>query len=563
MSQTLQQTYHMHDAIPSSRQNSTVLIVGGGPVGLALAIELGLRNVPCLLVEQMARDGFHNHPRANLINSRSMEFCRRWGVAELVKQVGTPPDYPHTAMYVTGMRAHMVARIERPDHGGDGPPLFTPEPAQRCNQIWFDPVLRERAASLRSVQLRFRCALKRFEQDTSGVTAWLHDLDSGETFTHRSDWLAACCGGRSPVRSLLGIDRGEGQVLGAPLSIYFRTQELWRYHDKGKGVLHFIIDQNGVWATLNSLNGGDLWRVTLHGGAKVYGEPEQVDHRAILARIVGCDFPYELIAISPWVRRKLVTARFRYDRVFLAGDCAHQNTPSGGYGMNTGLADAVDLGWKLAAVSQGWAGDVLLQSYDAERRPVALQNVEEATRNFNLRSFPEPRPALLQDTPEGAAQRHALGEEILRHTARELTSDGIAMGYVYAGSPVICSDGTPAPAFSVTDYQQTSYPGARAPHVWVSPGQSTLDLFGDSLVLLCLGPRPVQSATAAIQRLTQSAAALGAPLSVHVLDLPAALAAYEGYPLVLVRPDGHVAWRGHELPSDGAALLQRVLGLSG
>ena len=547
------------DVTLKAETESTVLIVGGGPVGLALAIELGLRRVRCLLVEQMASDGFNKHPRANLINSRSMEFCRRWGLVEQIKRVGTPPDYPHTAMYLTGMNGHMVARIDRPDHGGDGPPVFTPEAAQRCNQIWFDPVLRQRAASLPSVQLRFRCALERFEQDASGVTAWLRDLDSGETFTHRSDWLAACCGGRSPVRRLLGIDRDEGQVLGAPLSIYFRTPELWRHHDKGKGVLHFIIDQSGVWATLNSLNGGDLWRVTLHGGAKMYGEPDQVDHRGLLTRIVGREFPYELIAISPWVRRKLVTAQFRYDRIFLAGDCAHQNTPSGGYGMNTGLGDAFDLGWKLAAVSQGWAGDGLLQSYDAERRPVALCNVEEATRNFNLRSFPEPRPALMQDSPEGEAQRQALGEEIVRHTARELTSDGIAMGYVYANSPVICSDGTVAPTFSVTHYQPTSYPGARAPHVWLSPGKSTLDLFGDGMVLLCLGAQIVE--TSALESMRQSAAALGVPLAVHALGAADVLAAYDAYPLVLVRPDGHVAWRGHALPSDPTALFKQVLGL--
>jgi len=544
-----------------SKNDSRVLIVGGGPVGLALAIELGIRDVPCLLVEQMSRDGFNKHPRANLINSRSMEFCRRWGVVEDIKRVGTPPDYPHTAMYLTGMNGHLVARIDRPDHGGDGPPAFTPEPAQRCNQIWLDPVLRQRAASLPSVQLRFRCALERFEQDVRGVTSWLRDMDSGETFTHRSDWLAACCGGRSPVRALLGIDRGEGQVMGAPLSIYFRASDLWRYHDKGKGVLHFIIDQNGVWATLNSLNGGDLWRVTLHGGAKMYGEPDLVDHRIILNRIIGREFPYELIAISPWVRRKLVTSQFRYDRVFLAGDCAHQNTPSGGYGMNTGLGDAVDLGWKLAAVSQGWAGDTLLQSYDAERRPVALCNVEEATRNFNLRSFPEPRPALMLDTPEGEAQRRALGEEIICNTARELISDGIAMGYVYTNSPVICPDGTAAPVFSVTDYKPTCYPGARAPHVWLSTSQSTLDLFGDSLVLLCLGED--KPAPSILQTLHQCAAKLRAPLRVHAIDTAAVFEAYDGYPLVLVRPDGHVAWRGHALPLDSSDLLKKVLGMLG
>src|SRR2546425_427403 len=190
-----------------------VLIVGGGPVGLGLALELGWRGVECLLVDELERDGYRNHPRANLVNSRTMEFCRRWGVAGRVKEAGTPPGYPHTAMYVTSLRGHLIARIRR----------------------------------------------------------------------------------------ILGIDQNEGEVLGAPTSVYFRAKNLWNWHDKGKGVLHFIVGPTGVWATLNSLNGGDLWRVTLHGGAKEHAAPESIDHKDVLTRIVGTEFPHELISISPWV----------------------------------------------------------------------------------------------------------------------------------------------------------------------------------------------------------------------------------------------------------------------
>src|SRR5215470_5114155 len=394
-----------------------VLIVGGGPVGLALALDLGWRGVECLLVDALECDGYRNHPRANLINSRTMEFCRRWGIAGRVKEVGTPPDYPHTAMYLTSMRGHMIARIERPEHGGDKKIAFTPEPPQRCNQIWFDPVLRERAEGFPSVKLRYRWRFDSFVQDEKSVTSTVTDLERGETHTIRSAYLAACCGGRSPIRRQLGIDAAEGDVLGAPMSVYFRAKNLWQYHDKGKGVLHFIVGATGVWATLNSLNGGDLWRVTLHGGAKAHGTPEVLDHREVLTRIVGCEFPYELIAISPWVRRKLVTAAYRHGRVFLAGDCAHQNTPTGGYGMNTGMGDAVDLGWKLAAAVEGWAGPELLSSYDAERRPVAQRNVEEATRNFQLRSF-DPIPELLEASVKGEFARGHLGDEIVRNTSR-------------------------------------------------------------------------------------------------------------------------------------------------
>jgi 2-polyprenyl-6-methoxyphenol hydroxylase-like FAD-dependent oxidoreductase len=530
-----------------------VLIVGGGPVGLALALDLGWRGVDCLLVDALERDGYRNHPRANLINSRTMEFCRRWGIAGRVKEAGTPPDYPHTAMYLTSMRGHMIARIERPAHGGDKKIAFTPEPPQRCNQIWFDPVLRERAENFPPVKLRYRWRFDSFVQDGRGVTSTVTDLAKGETHTIRSAYLAACCGGRSPIRRQLGIDANEGEVLGAPLSVYFRAKNLWDYHDKGKGVLHFIVGPTGVWATLNSLNGGDLWRVTLHGGAKVHGAPESMDHKTLLTQIVGCEFPYELIAISPWVRRKLVTGAYRHGRVFLAGDCAHQNTPTGGYGMNTGVGDAVDLGWKLAASVQGWAGDALLDSYDTERRPVAVRNVEEATRNFQLRSFAA-IPELLESSPKGDFARGRLGDEIVRNTSRELLSDGIVMGYRYHGSPVVGTDGTEPPPLRVTEYVQTSFPGARAPHAWLADGRSTLDLFGRSFVMLRLGAGAPGTAP-----LEQAAKRRKFPLETISLDEPSVVAAYERR-LALVRPDGHVAWRGDLVPEDAAAVVAKVSG---
>jgi 2-polyprenyl-6-methoxyphenol hydroxylase-like FAD-dependent oxidoreductase len=529
-----------------------VLIVGGGPVGLALALDLGWRGIECLLVDALERDGYRNHPRANLINSRTMEFCRRWGVALRVKEVGTPPGYPHTAMYLTSMRGHMIARIERPGHGGDKKIAFTPEPPQRCNQIWFDPVLRERAEGFPSVTLRYRWRFDSFTQDEGGVTSAVTDLERNETHTVRSNYLAACCGGRSPIRQQLGIDANEGEVLGAPLSVYFRAKNLWDYHDKGKGVLHFIVGPTGVWATLNSLNGGDLWRVTLHGGARAHGSPEVLDHKDILSRIVGCEFPYELIAISPWVRRKLVTAAYRHGRVFLAGDCAHQNTPTGGYGMNTGMGDAVDLGWKLAATLEGWGGPALLSTYDDERRPVAVRNVEEATRNFQLRSFAA-IPELMEASPRGEFARGHLGDEIVRNTSRELVSDGIVMGYRYH-SPIVCADGTEPPPLRVTEYVQTTFPGARAPHAWLADGRSTLDCFGKSFVLLRLGTDAPRAAP-----FEDAARRQRVPLQTVTSDNPAVSALYERG-LVLVRPDGHVAWRGDALPADAAAIVAKVSG---
>jgi FAD binding domain-containing protein/aromatic ring hydroxylase-like protein len=238
--------------------------------------------------------------------------------------------------------------------------------------------------------------------------------------------------------------------------------------------------------------------------------------------------------------------------VFLAGDCAHQNTPTGGYGMNTGMGDAVDLGWKLAAALKGWGGPALLDSYDAERRPVALRNVEEATRNFQLRSFAA-IPELMEASAAGEAQRRKLGDEILANTGRELLSDGIAMGYRYEGSPVVCADGSAPPPSSVTEYLQTSFAGARAPHARLRDGRSTLDCFGKSFVLLRLGRD-----APAVSPVEQAAERRAVPLATVSLEEPEACAIYERK-LVLVRPDGHVAWRGDALPQ-ADPLIARATG---
>ena len=503
-------------------------------------------------MEQGTPDHFVNYPRANFVNSRSMEFCRRWGIAQRVRDVATPPDYPHTAMYVTSMNGYEIARIERPDHGGDATVPYSPEAAQRCNQIWFDPVVRAFAQSQESATLRFECRLDSFEQDADGVTAKIVDVRSGKGETVRARYLIDCCGGSSPIRKALGI-RLDGQpVLGRPTSIYFRTKDIWRYHDKGKGVLHFIVGPRGVWATFNSLNGGDFWRVTLHGlGENV--DPDSIDADAFLKKMMGVDFPHEILSITSWTRRELVAAQYRAGRVFLAGDAAHQNTPTGGFGMNTGLGDAVDLGWKLAADLAGWGGPQLLESYDIERRPVGARNVRQAAANYRSRAF-EDLSAIEDDTQEGEQIRSALHDIIVNDVGNELISDGIAMGYCYDPSPICCPDGAERPPDSATEYVQTSYPGSRAPHAWLRDGRSTLDLFGRGFVLLRFGPEASDT-----NPLAEAAKARGVPFETVTIDEPEIMALYERK-LVLVRPDGHVAWRSEVAPDDSAAVIDRVRG---
>jgi 2-polyprenyl-6-methoxyphenol hydroxylase-like FAD-dependent oxidoreductase len=527
-----------------------VLIVGGGPVGLGLAIDLGLRGIRCLLVEQ--GDGTIEHPRANAQNARTMEFCRRWGVADQIRAEGTPPDFPHTVLYVTSMNGWEIARLDRPTHGGGAPLAISPERPQRCNQIWFDRILAERAATLPSVTMRFGCRFDTFAETPEGVTAALEDRATGRRHEVRAQWLVACCGGRSAIPRLVGAGTDVAPALGYPVNIFFRTRELWAHHDKGKSSLNFLIGPEGLWGNVTAIDGRELWRLTLQG-TETWVDPKTIDVDAMLRRAIGADFPREVIRTVGWTRRDFVAPRYRFGRVLIAGDCAHQHSPAGGFGMNTGMGDAVDLGWKLAAVVEGWGGPALIDSYEIERRPVGIRNVAAATANFRAQTVTGTE-AVCDDTPAGGALRERLGARLAEEHRKQFISDGIALGYAYDPSPVVVPDGSPRPDDSIQRYAPTTRPGSRAPHATMADGRSTLDLFGDGFVLMRLGARAPDAGG-----LAAAAASRRVPLRVETVDDAAVAALYERR-LVLVRPDGHVAWRGDDVPADPLSVIDRVRG---
>lgn len=528
-----------------------VLIIGGGPVGLGLAADLGRRGVDCLLVEQ--GDGAIYHPRANTVNSRTMEFCRRWGIAEKVRGAGAPPDFPPTILYLTSLQGYEIARIDRPTHGGGKPLPTTPERSQRCNQLFFDPILREFASGFPSVTLRYRCRFVSFDRDGDDVIAELHDLASGQTRHVRAQYLVACCGGQSTVREALGVRMEGTQALSHHLNVFVRIPELWAHHDKGKAAFHFMIGRDGLLTSLIELDGKDLWRLNIN--QQMTPVPlEESEIEAIFDRVIGPDIPHEIISVLPWTCRGIVADRYRQGPVFLAGDAVHQHSPAGGFGMNTGMGDAFDLGWKLAAMIDGWGGPALLDSYEAERRPVAAHVVAVATENAGTSYEVKHLDAINDATPEGAAGRRELNDRILRQKPSQFISDGIALGYCYDASPIIVPDGSPSPGDSVAIYVPTTYPGSRAPHAWLSENRSTLDLFGEGFVLLSFGVSGDETSG-----LEEAAAQRGVPLEIVSIDDSDIAQLYQRR-LVLVRPDGHVAWRSDNAPDDALAIIDTVRG---
>jgi 2-polyprenyl-6-methoxyphenol hydroxylase-like FAD-dependent oxidoreductase len=249
--------------MPVSEHETPILIIGGGPVGLGLAVDLGWRGTPCLLIEQ--GDGTIYHPRANTVNSRTMEFCRRWGIAQEVKESGAPPDFPPTIVYATSLNGFELARIERPTHGGHRPLPTTPERSQRCNQIWFDPILRRHAASFPSVKLRYNCRFDSFDLVKDGVIATVTDIATGRHEHIAARYLIDCSGGHSGIGKTLGIRQEGRPVLSYHLNIFLKIKELWNQHDKGKAAFYFFVDKSGDYGSLIEIDGDELWRIGVHG----------------------------------------------------------------------------------------------------------------------------------------------------------------------------------------------------------------------------------------------------------------------------------------------------------
>ncbi len=330
----------------TSSRHLPVLIVGGGPVGLALAGDLGWRGIGCELVEQT--DGAITTPKMNEVNTRTMEFCRRWGIADQVLDCPFPPDWPLDVVFVTSLAGYELGRIRRPSRAAQIPQSHSRERLQACSQMWFDPILQRFAQSFPTVRLRYRTRMESFEDLGDRVSAELVDLDSGARERVTADYLVACDGANSKVRDALGIGLTGQGVLGQPLSLFFRAPKLLNQCGKEPGTFFLGIDRDGLWANIRLVDPANaLWRImAFNSGGRT---PETVDRDALVRRAVGRPIDVEWAGLSIWSRRSAVAESYGKGRVLLAGDAVHQLSPTGALGMNTGIGDAIDLGWKLAA----------------------------------------------------------------------------------------------------------------------------------------------------------------------------------------------------------------------
>ncbi len=544
-----------------------VLIAGGGPCGLMLAIELGRRGIGCLLVDQKPGTAFN--PQANATQARTMEHFRRLGFAHAVRAQGLPPEHPTDIAYLTRFAGIELARLRLPT-AAQAPAVIknlsgswsAAELPHRVSQKFVELVLREQAQAQASADIRFGWRLQGFEDQGQQIEAVVAPVEGGAPLQVQAAYLVGADGARSFVRNSLDIDwQGDTGIKrhfmgGKMLAVYLKAPGFYDHNPNDRAWMYVVVNPQ-LRAFIMSVNGVDEFAFHVQMADDAATEAlSEADARRLFSQAFGQPMEIEILSMATWLAgHALVAETFQRGRVFLGGDAVHLFTPTGGLGYNTAVEDAVNLGWKLAHVLRGQAPATLLDSYELERKPLAQRNTGYARQFADSIGLFEAVPELEQDSPAGAAARVLASDYLNGHVRREFNIPGVTFGGRYDGSPLIVADGCTPPPDAANSYQPSACPGGRPPHAWLDDGRSLFDSFHSEWTLLALGPEPPQ--TSAFVAAAQS---LRLDLQVVHHSDPALAALYEA-PLALIRPDQIVAWRGTNDQQALAVLAQASGGL--
>ncbi|MPZ47658.1 MAG: monooxygenase [Betaproteobacteria bacterium] len=538
-----------------------VLIVGAGPVGLTLAMDLAWRGIDVIVAERLPADAPAG-VKCGQISARSMEVFRRLGIARKLRAIGLPADYPNDIVSATSVTGIELSRVPIPARGergsaATGPDTSwpTPEHTHRVNQMFFAPVLLAHALAQARIRILNRTEVEAFQQHAQGATATARDLGSGEPVSIACTYLVGCDGAGSMVRKAIGAAFAGTPLLQRVQSTYFRAPGLLGMLP-GKPAWNYLsLNPRRCGSTL-AVDGRETWIMHnfLYRGETDF---DAVDRDWALREIlgVGPGFRYELLSKEDWTSRRLVADKLGERRAFICGDAAHVWIPHGGYGMNAGIADAANLAWKLAAALQGWGARGLLDSYDAERQPITEQasHLITAIGERVMAHRREISGDIERRDAVGDATRARIGKEAYTLDAEQQCCGGLNFGYYYDRSAVIAYDGEPQPSYTMGSFTASTVPGCRAPHLRLEGRRSLYDAFGPGYNLLRLDP------AARVTGIVAAAAARRVPLTVIDVAAGEARDLYR-HKLVLVRPDQHVAWRGDEEPPAPLDLIDLVLG---
>jgi 2-polyprenyl-6-methoxyphenol hydroxylase-like FAD-dependent oxidoreductase len=540
-----------------------VAIIGGGPVGMMLAMNLDALGVKSVIVNTEPRTRWH--PKGGTQNARTMEHYRRLGLARQLRRLGMPQDHPTDVGYFTRLNAWEIARLPMPSEiekmrsvANAAPTDQEPEPILRCNQMYVENLVFEQLPARRNIALRYGWSCVDWRDTGDEVELDVVEEASGRRETLRAAYIVGCDGAHSIVRRKLGIHYGGGDPLkqaymgGTVVSSHLRSRRFYDAVPHKRCYQYWAVNPE-IRSNVVVLNGKDEFLVM----SQLNAPDDKPDEREIARRVTACigqEIDLEFLVHSTWTAGLAhVADRFQQGRALLAGDSVHLFTPSGAFGMNTGIDDAANLGWKLAALVQGWGGPKLLETYEGERRPIALRNTAASkalTRNIGAVPV---GPAIEANSAAGVAARREAGA-FLSTFAEEFASLGIQLGARYDLSPVVVPDGTAPPPDDPSVYVASATPGGRAPHLWLGDRSSLFDHFGPGFTLLRL-----PGCKADTRGMEAAATARGVPLKLFDVQAPAARDLYR-CGLALIRPDQHVAWRGDALPDDCAGLMARVTG---
>lgn len=551
--------------------STDVAILGAGPSGLMLAIELGVRGVSCVLIDKLVDPP--KFPKANATSARTMEHYRRRGFAQEIRALGLEPSHPQDVMYCTRLSGHELARFRMPtreearlrtafgDMGEHAWP--TPELPQRAQQMFIEPVLRQQVAKHTSVTTLYGWEGTQVQDTSAHAQVMVRHIQDDKTLSINARYLVGCDGPRSLVRHTMGAQfEGASQEQrdffgGQMLSIHFRSPDLYAQLQQGplnrRAWQSWLVNPE-LRGILVAVNGVDLFNMGIQ--LKPGQGPDDVHLPWVFDTLTGISpapFEYKILNVGTWTAGyTLVCDKYREGRMFIAGDAAHLFTPTGGMGYNTSVDDAVNLGWKLAAVCQGWAPERLLDTYAAERRPIAHRNTSFARRMAQSIGLVPIHAQVESNSGLGEEMRQQLGAALLLHAQTEFNIPGLQLGLRYE-SDIIAKEKTPPPPDEPNVYVPSGYPGARAPHLTTpEPGRSLLDLFGKDFTLLVLSPH------APLYDWAQSAKSLNLPLDILTHHDPSARLLYDA-DLVLIRPDHHIAWRG-AIDAPAPSVLARAIG---
>ena len=519
-----------------------VVVVGAGPVGLGLALELGLRGIEVLLVERNPRGGAA--PRAKTTNTRTRAHLRRWGIADALAQASPLGiDHPNDIHFVTALGGHPLTVFRDAFNAAPARNDDYPEYAQWVPQYTLERVMLERVRELPSVEIRFGATFVEADQDAETVTSTI-TTESGDPERIRSRYLVGADGARSTVRDLIGATMEGRYGIARASNVIFRAPGLAEANPHGPGVMFVQVRRKGI-SIVGPMDRGDVWY--FGSGVDEGAELSDDDALAAIRRTTGIDLPYEILSKDVWVASSLLADRYADRRIVLAGDACHLHPPFGGYGMNMGVGDAVDLGWKIAATLQGWSGPGLVGTYEVERRPIHRKVMEEAVENHKMMLGSPWREGLDDDGPAGEGLRRDVGARLHEIKAREYHTLGTVLGLCYEGSPIIARDNEPVPPQGGPVYTPSAYPGCLAPHGWLDDGRSLYDAFGSGFALVASD----DAERSEIDKACAQADELGVPLKI-ICPGEQIARRYEAK-LALVRPDQIVAWRGDRW--DGALAL--------